>query len=368
MTLTYFDVSAGTEPLGRIVFKLYDDVPKTAENFRALCTGEKGNGTLGLPLSYKGSTFHRIIKNFMIQGGDFTSAHRGAPLGTGGESIYGEKFDDEAFVHKHDKPFLLSMANSGPNTNGSQFFITTVPTPHLDDKHVVFGEVVSGKGVARHIENIKTGAQDAPLEPVTITDCGQLPDDTDLSLKPDDGTGDAVADFPDDETTLESLEGDARAAKGLEIAQQVKEIGTAQLKQKKPDVAAAKYHKALRYIHECDVEEGHALYAQFEALKVSLYLNLALIANQRQQWAEGVKNTTYVLESSAAQEKDKAKAYYRRALANKGLRNYENALEDLTKASELMADAGIAAEKQKIKDLVRAKREKQKAAYSKFFG
>jgi len=146
-----------------------DVTPKTAENFRALCTGEKGEGKMGKPLHYKNSTFHRIIKDFMIQGGDFTSGD-----GTGGESIYGEKFPDENFIVKHTGEGLLSMANAGPGTNGSQFFITSRDTPHLDDKHVVFGHVVEGMDIIRKMEEMETGANDKPAVDVIIADCGEI--------------------------------------------------------------------------------------------------------------------------------------------------------------------------------------------------
>jgi cyclophilin family peptidyl-prolyl cis-trans isomerase len=162
----FFDISIASSPAGRIVFELYNDVvPKTAENFRSLCTGFDLNGKL---LTYKGSKFHRIIPEFMCQGGDFTTGD-----GRGGMSIYGSKFNDENFQVKHTKPGLLSMANAGKNTNGSQFFITTVACPWLDGKHTVFGEVIEGYEVVKKMEAVgsETGA---PRKTVTITDCGSL--------------------------------------------------------------------------------------------------------------------------------------------------------------------------------------------------
>ena len=165
----FFDLAIGDDDAGRIVMGLYgEDLPKTAENFRALCTGEKGTGKLGKPLHYKGSTFHRIIPRFMLQGGDFTQGN-----GMGGESIYGEKFDDEAFKFSHEEPGLLSMANSGRNTNGSQFFITTVPTESLDGKHVVFGRVLEGMDVVKKIERLGSASGDTQAI-ITIRDCGEL--------------------------------------------------------------------------------------------------------------------------------------------------------------------------------------------------
>ncbi|VWU51480.1 peptidyl-prolyl cis-trans isomerase, putative [Hepatocystis sp. ex Piliocolobus tephrosceles] len=164
----FFDISIDNKNAGRIVFELFNDItPRTCENFRSLCVGDKV-GSRGKKLFYKDSIFHRIIPNFMCQGGDITSGN-----GSGGESIYGRSFADENFVMKHDHPGLLSMANAGPNTNSSQFFITLKPCSWLDGKHVVFGKVIEGMNVVKEMEN--QGANSGFVKkPVVITNCGEL--------------------------------------------------------------------------------------------------------------------------------------------------------------------------------------------------
>ncbi|XP_038891396.1 peptidyl-prolyl cis-trans isomerase CYP22 [Benincasa hispida] len=167
--IVFFDVTIGTIPAGRIKMELFADIaPKTAENFRQFCTGEYRKA--GLPVGYKGCQFHRVIKDFMIQAGDFVKGD-----GSGCVSIYGHKFEDENFVAKHTGPGLLSMANSGPGTNGCQFFITCAKCDWLDNKHVVFGRVLGdGLLVVRKIENVATGPNNRPKLACVIAECGEM--------------------------------------------------------------------------------------------------------------------------------------------------------------------------------------------------
>ncbi|KAJ7023453.1 peptidyl-prolyl cis-trans isomerase [Mycena alexandri] len=365
--LVFFDITIGDNAAGRVVFSLYSDlVPKTAENFRALCTGEKGNGAQGKPLHYKGSGFHRVIKGFMCQGGDFTAGN-----GTGGESIYGEKFEDEAFPVKHEKPFLLSMANSGPGTNGSQFFITTAPTPHLDGKHVVFGEVVKGKSIVRQIENSPTASGDVPIAAVVIADCGVLAaDDPSLTEVPAAADGDGHEDYPeDDDADVQD------PAVALKIATELRAIATSLYKEGKTTLALAKYQKSIRYLDVHSLMPEHAVELQdaYDALLAPLLLNSALVA-VRQQPPSAVNATIAVQCASRAYRTlklspaDKAKALYRRALAYAILKDDEAAEKDLVEALVIVPDdTAIAGELATIRKRKKEKRDKEKKAFKKMF-
>lgn len=337
-------------------------MPKTAENFRALCTGEKGVGKSGKKLSYQGSIFHRVIKSFMIQGGDFTAFN-----GTGGESIYGEKFDDENFKDKHEKPFLLSMANSGPGTNGSQFFITTVSTPHLDGKHVVFGQVINGKNIVREIENLPTQS-DKPTQDVKVTACGQLEGASfdSATQKAPDSTGDPYEDFPDDQG--EDLGGEAI----FKIASEIKDYGNKAFKANDFETGIEKYQKGLRYLDAVPPSstDSPELNEKIAALRFTLNNNSAMLANKAKRFTDAQKWASAAIGSASAETKDtdKAKAYFRRGQARVGLKDLEDAVKDFEEAAKLApTDSAIKNELNKTKTAVKDSEKKEKAAFKKFF-
>ncbi|XP_062331703.1 peptidyl-prolyl cis-trans isomerase D [Osmerus eperlanus] len=351
----FFDVDIGGERAGRVVFELFNDiVPKTAENFRALCTGEKGIGqTTGKPLHFKGCPFHRIIKQFMIQGGDFSNQN-----GTGGESIYGEKFEDENFHYKHDKVGLLSMANSGPGTNGSQFFITTVPTPHLDGKHVVFGQVLKGMGLVKLLEAVET-EEDGPLKPCVIAECGEHKEGDGWGVAPSDGSGDAHPEFPEDsDIDFKDVE------KVLSVAEDIKNIGNNFFKNQDWQSAIKKYSKALRYLEVCEQLDDEQTQQKLEPTAVSCILNTAACKLKLQLWQAAVDSCDEVLELNQSN----TKALFRRAQGLQGLKEYSRAMIDLKKAQEIAPeDKAIGNEMKRVLLKVKEEKEKEKKIYAKMF-
>ncbi|KAF6732848.1 Peptidyl-prolyl cis-trans isomerase D [Oryzias melastigma] len=351
----FLDVDIGGERAGRIVLELFADVtPRTAANFLALCTGEKGIGkSTGKPLHFKGCPFHRIIKKFMIQGGDFSNHN-----GTGGESIYGDKFEDENFHYKHDKVGLLSMANAGPNTNGSQFFITTVPTPHLDGKHVVFGQVLKGMGVVKMLEAVET-EEDAPVEPCVIADCGEHKDGDSWGAPADDGTGDVHPDFPED-SDVDFKDVD----KVLSVAEDVKNIGNSLFKNQNWKAAVNKYSKALRYLEVGGDHLEKESQQKLVSTTLSCHLNMAACKLKMQLWQEAVDSCDEALELNQSNPK----ALFRRAQAWQGLKENGKAMADLKKAQEVSPeDKAITNEMKKVLHKIQEEKEREKKIYAKMF-
>lgn len=296
----------------------------------------------------------------MIQGGDFTAGN-----GTGGESIYGEKFEDEAFTVKHDEPFLLSMANAGPNTNGSQFFITTVPTPHLDNKHVVFGRVIAGKAIVRAIERTETDSNDKPLKEAVITDCGVLAPEDPLPTKLDDGTGDVYEDVLKDEPSVDVNQ----PASVFKAVQDIKDIGTKLFKAGDLTNAFSKYNKASSYMEDFFPETLNDSDMQTDIdLKVSLYLNIALVALKLNKNQEAIKAARNAMNVGNVGDKEKAKALYRMGTAYVNLKDEPTGIEQFNKALELApGDAAIVQGIHKANTQMADRKKKEKAAFSKFF-
>ncbi|KAM7516567.1 hypothetical protein LguiA_006150 [Lonicera macranthoides] len=354
----YLDISIGGELEGRIVIELYKDVvPKTAENFRALCTGEKGIGpNTGVPLHFKGSCFHRVIKGFMIQGGDISARD-----GTGGESIYGLKFEDENFELKHERKGMLAMANSGPNTNGSQFFITTTRTSHLDGKHVVFGKVIKGMGVVRSVEHVTTGENDLPTLDVIVEDCGEIPEGSDDGVSNFFKDGDTYPDCPADLDVKPD-----EVSWWMSAVDSVKVFGNEQFKKQDYKMALRKYSKALRYLDVCwekdDIDEEKS--QSLRKMKSQIFTNSSACKLKLGDTKGALLDADFAIRDG----EDNVKAYFRQGQAYMALLDIDSAVESFKKALVLEPNDGgikkeLAAAKKKIAD----RRDQEKKAYSRMF-
>lgn len=301
----------------------------------------------------------------MIQGGDFSNKN-----GTGGESIYGTKFEDETFELTHDKPGLLSMANSGPNTNGSQFFITTVPTPHLDGKHVVFGQVLQGYGAVRELENVATDSGDKPTHECFIKDCGQLAPGA--STAPPLQEGDPYPQYADD---ADVPEGQSEVTLRIKAATDIKALGNEFYKKGDHAAAIQKYTKALSYLADLtspDASTAQELSGssqevaqQLKAVAVPCLLNRAACSLKLQQPREAIMDCHNVLQTDSSN----TKALFRKGQAHVAVRELDDAIECFMKAQDLdSSDPAIPKELAKARQSRQAAEKKQRATYAKMFG
>ncbi|XP_078432758.1 peptidyl-prolyl cis-trans isomerase / cyclophilin-40 (CYP40) / rotamase [Wolffia australiana] len=354
----FLDIAIGGEVEGRVVVELFANVvPRTAENFRALCNGEKGLGpNTGVNLHFKGSRFHRVIKGFMIQGGDISAGD-----GTGGESIYGLKFSDENFDLKHERKGILSMANSGPDTNGSQFFITTTRTTHLDGKHVVFGKVIKGMGVVRSVEHSPTSEGDVPIEDVIIVDCGEIAEGEDDGTRNFFKDGDMYPDWP-----VDLDEKSAEVTWWISVVEVAKSHGNEWFKKQNFKMALRKYRKALRYLDICwekeDIDEEKS--SSLRKTKSQILTNSSACKLKLGDLKGALLDADFALR----EKEGNAKAYFRQGQAHIALNDIDSAVESFKKALELEPDdGGIKREYAAAKRKIAERRSLERKAYSRMF-
>ncbi|KAG0715792.1 Peptidyl-prolyl cis-trans isomerase D [Chionoecetes opilio] len=303
-----------------------------------------------------------VIENFMVQGGDFTNHD-----GTGGESIYGDKFEDENFKHKHTCEGILSMANAGPRTNGSQFFITLADTPHLDGKHVVFGRVVKGLGVVKALGKVKTDG-DSPVERCIVTNCGEFSPGEAFGLVDDDDSPDIYPQFPEDSDVEFS---EATMAELVSVISDIKEAGNTFFKTHQYPVAVFKYKKCLTYLNHikehCTGQRDDfppEAAATLGSLAVSCLLNHGLCCSKMGHFDRAITDCNKALEL----DDKNPKVYFRRGQAYNLSNDVESAREDLQKARDLEPnDKGILKELENVTRKIKAQREKEKKIYSKLF-
>ena len=374
----FLDISIGGERIGRIVAELYEDVaPKAAENFLHLCIGDKTDPN-GNKLTLKGNHFHKVIKNFMIQAGDITygsSNFQNQEIGKGGCSVFATEsnlsgtFEDEN-LGDFSTLFNLAMANTGPNTNTSQFFINTYPSPHLNQKHTIFGKITHGKSTVRAIELELVDEKSIPKKDIIIEDCGQWEESLGVPVYNASYStvgGDIYEEYPDDDDHFDK----EKTAEAYVASNIIKESATILFKEKNYKEALFKYKKSLRYvvefIPEKDQEPEYA--PKFEELKRKLYLNLALVCVNLKDYKRAVDYSTYLLESDTATETERAKSYYRRGLSKVELHKYEEALEDFQNCHKLNSkDAVVVKKIEETEKVIQGLKNKEKQKYAKFFG
>ncbi|XP_070150287.1 peptidyl-prolyl cis-trans isomerase D isoform X1 [Polyergus mexicanus] len=359
--VVFLDITINDEKVGRIIIELFKNVvPQTAENFRALCTGEKGVGTKARRLHYKGSIFHKVISQFMIQGGDIVNFD-----GTSGESIYGSYFNDENFTLNHKSVGLLSMVNEGkPHTNSSQFIITVQPCTHLDDTHVVFGKIIKGMGAVLEINKVHT-EKDIPVEKISIVDCGELKKDEDWGLEENDGSEDIYTPWPEDWNY--SLHIEKLSHKSMEkIIKRIKDSGNLYFSKKNFVDAGRKYKKALRYyLWMCQQKDmPDTIYVSLVELKSILLLNLAAVYLKQKKYREVIDLCNKVLET----DNTNGKALFRRGQAYTSLNEYKLGIADLERALEMYPnDKDITREIKKVKKMDKSYLDFEKAICQKMF-
>ncbi|KYN00494.1 PREDICTED: peptidyl-prolyl cis-trans isomerase D [Cyphomyrmex costatus] len=358
--VVFLDVAIGPEKVGRVIIELFKNVvPRTAENFRVLCTGERGAGLKASKLHYKGAVFHKVISQFMIQSGDIVNFD-----GTSGESIYGPYFDDENFTLKHDSNGLLSMVNEGkPNTNSSQFIITVQAAMHLNNTNVVFGRIVKGKGVVFEICNVPT-EKDIPIDKISIVDCGELKKGESWGLEENDGSEDVYTPWPEDWDYSQHV--NKLTHKFMEdVIKKIKDSGNGYFVKQNYVDANRKYRKALRYYTWMSKQKNMSdtFYASLVDLKLTLLLNLAAVRLKQKDYRKVIDLCNEVLVT----DNMNSKALFRRGQAYTSLNEYKLGLKDLFQVFHLCPDKAILQEIKKVKKMENFYLELEKTTYQRMF-
>ncbi|XP_031626573.1 peptidyl-prolyl cis-trans isomerase D isoform X2 [Contarinia nasturtii] len=366
--VVFMDIRVGLEIVGRVIIELRKDVvPKTVENFRCLCTGEKGIGANGKPLHYKGIKFHKVQRLFMVQGGDIVKND-----GSSGESIYGPLFDDESLELPHEAG-SVGMAHFGrPNSNNSQFFVTTVDSPHCDGSNVVFGKVLRGLGCLQEMEKYASDDSE-PLLEMTVDNCGEILPEEDWNYCDNDKSEDKLPPFPED---WDEKTKDFTVEEAVRVLESIKAAGNMFFKEKNYVESCRKYKKTVRYFNyfkdklETKYRKGLTVQKLREKLQCVYQINSVVCLNLAavELKLNNVENAKNACDEVLSLDPCNAKALYRRGQAHIGLKNYDDALIDLEQAyRSLPKDKNIQNEYQRAKEIWRNYQNQQRNVYKNLF-